>query len=142
MIKTGAIYNRRGNQRRHTCADIPIGKETFLLKSTSDEVDTKRESIYCDPSAPAHKENQMETLNLHHRPHPQKSTDHDSFFDSLTQYERKPAADPNVKAILSLQQIFREMKTLQALEKERNNRRLLSDIENKLLSFERAVLNH
>ncbi len=64
------------------------------------------------------------------------------FFDSLEQYERKPTLDPHVKAFVSLQQIFRELKLLHNLENGRTGKKYLSDVENKLLSFERDLLNH
>lgn len=130
MIKAGSIYSRRTNHHRHSCADIPLhpSKQHLLfLKSTSDEVDSRRESSFHNCSV---KENESNGANSRLPP-----KEVESFFDSLEQYERKPKEDPYVKAFVSLQQIFRELKVLQGLEREKTGKRWLSDVENKLLSF-------
>ena len=147
MIKAGSIYSRKPSHRRNTCIEIaaPRPKDNFLyLKSTSDEVDSRRESIFfCDNAGSPLKENLMEEVNAYSQKKSVqvKESPLEDFFDSLTQYERKPTEDPNIKLMVSLQQIFREMRGLQELERDRNGKRWLSDIENKLLSFERGVLN-
>jgi hypothetical protein len=46
-----------------------------------------------------------------------------------------------VKAFVSLQQIFRELKSLHSLERGKTGKKWLSDVENKLLYFERELLN-
>ena len=49
MIKAGSIYTQRTTKRRHTCAEIalPRGKENMLyLKSTSDEIESHKESLF------------------------------------------------------------------------------------------------
>jgi hypothetical protein len=135
MIKAGSIYSRRTSHHRHSCADIalPTSKQHLLfLKSTSDEVDSRRESSFHNCSV---KENESHGVNNR-----VLTKQGESFFDSLEQYERKPKEDPHVKAFISLQQIFRELKALQGLEKEKTGKKWLSDVENKLLSFEREML--
>lgn len=130
MIKAGSIYSRRTSHHRHSCADIaiPPNKQHLLfLKSTSDEVDSRRESSFHNGSI---KENESDGVNKRMPP-----KEVEPFFDSLEQYERKPKEDSHVKAFVSLQQIFRELKVLQGMEKEKIGKKWLSDVENKLLSF-------
>lgn len=120
MIKAGAIYSRRGGNRHHTCSEIGVIREKesiFLLKSTSDEVDSRLESVYYE-NVPSHKENNMRQVNAGLKKGVEAEIEAispagiDSFFDSLTQYEKKPATDPNFKAIVSLQLIFKELRVL------------------------------